>query len=146
MSTDSPDLLRSRYGAPRRDRRIGRRGWIALVAAATLLAAAFAVWVLGGQQRQPTFKDIGFQVLSEARATADFDLTKHPDDVVTCAVQALNEEYAVVGWTEVTVGALPREQLHEGRTSSHRAELRTTNLATTAVVDSCWIDERGGAA
>ncbi|MEX5299301.1 DUF4307 domain-containing protein [Kocuria sp. CPCC 205292] len=141
MSTDSPDLLSDRYGAPRRERRIGPRSWIGLAAAATVLTAVFVVWVVTARQGAPTFKDIGFEVVSEARATADFELTKRPGDVVTCAVQALNQEYAVVGWAEVTVGAVPAERLSEGGTSSHRAAVRTTNLATTAVVDSCWVEE-----
>ncbi|MEX5294579.1 DUF4307 domain-containing protein [Kocuria sp. CPCC 205268] len=145
MSTDSPDLLSDRYGAPRRERRLGPRGWIGLAVLATLLAGIFAVWVVTARQGAPTFKDIGFEVVSEARATADFELTKRPEDVVTCAVQALNEEYAVVGWTEVTVGSVPAERLGDGGTSSHRASLRTTNLATTAVVDSCWIEEESAA-
>lgn len=146
MSTDSPDLLRDRYGATRRARRLGPRGWIGVVALATLLAAGFAVWVLAGRSAAPTFKDIGFQVVSEARATADFDLTKRPDDVVTCAVTALNHEYAVVGWTEVTVGAVPEDELGDGGTSAHRVSVRTTNLATTAVVDSCWVEDRAAQA
>ena len=57
------------------------------------------------------------------------------------AVQALNQEYAVVGWSEVTIGAVPEDRLGDGGTSSHRAAVRTTNLATTAVVDSCWLED-----
>jgi hypothetical protein len=141
VSTDSPDLLRDRYGAPRRERRIGTRGWIGIAVAATLVTAVFVVWVVTARQSAPTFKDIGFEVVSEARATADFELTKRPEDVVTCAVQALNQEYAVVGWSEVTIGAVPEDRLGDGGTSSHRAAVRTTNLATTAVVDSCWLED-----
>lgn len=139
MSTDSPDLLRNRYGAPRR--RIGLRSWLGVLVLGTLLTAAFVAWVVTARQSVPTFKDVSFQVVSEAQATADFDLTKRPDDVVTCAVRALNEEYAVVGWAEVTVGAVPGERLGDGGTSSHRVMLRTTNLATTAGVDSCWVED-----
>ncbi|MFI7580350.1 DUF4307 domain-containing protein [Kocuria kalidii] len=140
MSIDSPDLLRNRYGASRHEHRIGPRGWIGIVLAVTLLTAVFAVWVVLARQSAPTFKDIGFEVVSEARATADFELTKRPEDVVTCAVQALNQEYAVVGWAEVTVGSVPEDRLSDAGTSSHRAAVRTTNLATTAVVDSCWVE------
>ncbi|GAA1745755.1 DUF4307 domain-containing protein [Kocuria aegyptia] len=140
MSIDSPELLRDRYGAPRRQHRIGTRGWIGLVVLATLLAAVFVAWVVTARQAAPTFKDIGYEVVSEARATADFELTKRPEDVVTCAVRALNQEHAVVGWVEVTVGTVPEDRLGEGGTSSHRAAVRTTNLATTAVVESCWLE------
>lgn len=141
MSTDSPDLLRNRYGTPRPGRRIGPRGWIGVAVLATLLTGLFAAWIVAAQQRAPTAKDVSFVVVSEAEATADFDLTKRPDDVVTCAVRALNEEYAVVGWKEVTIGVLPEDRLGDGGTSSHRVALRTTNLATTAGVDSCWVED-----
>ncbi|MFI7481110.1 DUF4307 domain-containing protein [Kocuria sp. M1R5S2] len=140
VSTDSPDLLRTRYGTGRSAHRFGPRGWAGLAVLGTLLAAAVAVWILSAQQREPTFQDVSFEVLSEARATADFELTKRPDDVVTCAVRALNEDFAVVGWTEVTIGAVPAERLGEGGTSSHRVALRTTNLATTAGVESCRLE------
>lgn len=140
MSTDSPDLLRNRYGAPPPRRRIAPRGWVLVVVLATLLAGVFAAWIATAQQRVPTAKDVSFVVVSEAAATADFDLTKRRDDVVTCAVRALNEEYAVVGWKEVTIGVLPEDRLGEGGTSTHRVALRTTNLATTAGVDSCWVE------
>ena len=138
MSTHSPDLLRNRYGTARRTRPIGTRGWIGITVVATLLAAVFLAWVAAAQQRGPSFQNVSFHVLSEARATADFDLTKEPGTVVTCAVRALNEQYAVVGWTEVTIGAVPEERRSGTGTSSHRVALRTTNLATTAGVDSCW--------
>ncbi|MGQ1837438.1 DUF4307 domain-containing protein [Kocuria turfanensis] len=145
VSTDSPALLRDRYGRPARARRLGPRGWLGLLVLATLLAAVFIAWVVTARGAAPTFKDVGFQVVSEARVTADFDLTKRPGDVVTCAVSALNEEYAVVGWAEVTVGAVAEEQLGQGGTSTHRASVRTTNLATTAVVDSCWVEDGAAA-
>jgi hypothetical protein len=141
VSTDSPDLLRNRYGATRRTRRIGTRGWIGITAVATLLASVFIAWAAIGQQRGPTFQNVSFQVVSEAGATADFDLTKEPGTVVTCAVRALNEQFAVVGWTEVTIGAVPEQRRSGTGTSSHRVGLRTTNLATTAGVDSCWVEQ-----
>ncbi|MGY4843625.1 DUF4307 domain-containing protein [Kocuria sp. CPCC 204721] len=113
------------------------RGWMLIAAAATLVAALFVVWIVWGNSQRPVFKDVSFQITDSAHVYADFDLTKDPDQTVTCAVQALNEQYAVVGWTEVMIGQLPDDQLN-GRTSTHRVPLRTTNLATTAGVDSCW--------
>lgn len=117
------------------------RGWMLIAAAATLVAALFVVWIVWGNSQRPVFKDVSFQITDSGHVYADFDLTKDPDQTVTCAVEALNEQYAVVGWTEVTIGQLPDDQLN-GRTSTHRVPLRTTNLATTAGVDSCW--ESGG--
>ncbi|WHF24214.1 DUF4307 domain-containing protein [Kocuria rhizophila] len=53
-------------------------------------------------------KDVSFKIMDAGQAYADFDLTKDPDQTVTCAVQVLNEQCAVVGWNEVTIGHVPR--------------------------------------
>ena len=142
-----PDRLAQRYGAGHRTvtrssrRGPGTRGWVLIAVAATLVSALFIAWVVQAEGQRPVFKDVSFQVTDAGHAYADFDLTKDPEQTVTCAVQALNEQYAVVGWNEVTIGRVPAEQLN-GRTSTHRVPVRTTNLATTAGVNSCW--EAGG--
>ncbi|MCC5673121.1 DUF4307 domain-containing protein [Kocuria rhizophila] len=137
------ERLARRYGSGHRTvartprRGPSGRGWILIAAAATLVSALFVVWIVWGQSQRPVFKDVGFQITDAAHGYADFDLTKDPEQSVTCAVQALNEQYAVVGWNEVTIGHVPEDQLN-GRTSTHRVPVRTTNTATTAGVDSCW--------
>ena len=105
------------------------------------MAALFVVWIVWGGSQKPVFKDVSFHVADAGHAYADFDLTKDPDQSVTCAVQALNEQYAVVGWREVTIGRVAESELN-GRTSTHRVPVRTTNLATTAGVNSCWTSQR----
>lgn len=138
-------VLAQRYGGGyrrvNRPRRRGpsTRGWIVIAAAATLLASLFVVWIVWGNSQRPVAKDVSFQITDAGHVYADFDLTKDPDQTVTCAVQALNEQYAVVGWREVTVGHVADEELN-GRTSTHRVTLRTTGIATTAGVDTCWDD------
>ena len=122
-------------GTPRRGP--GARGWILIAVAATLVAALFVTWIVRGESQQPVAKDVSFKIMDAGQVYADFDLTKDPDQTVTCAVQALNEQYAVVGWNEVTIGHVPEDELN-GRTSTHRVPVRTTNLANTAGVDSCW--------
>ncbi|RLY92235.1 DUF4307 domain-containing protein [Kocuria tytonicola] len=139
----APEVLVRRYGAGHhtvtRTPRQGpsQRGWLLIAAGATLAAALFVVWIVWGDSQKPVFKDVSFHISSSGQAYADFDLTKDPDQTVTCAVQALNQEHAVVGWNEITIGRVAEAELR-GRTSTHRVPVRTTNLATTAGVDSCW--------
>ena len=102
----------------------------------TLLASLFVVWIVWGNSQKPVAKDVSFQITDAGHVYADFDLTKDPDQSVTCAMQALNEQHAVVGWREVTIGHVAEDELN-GRTSTHRVPLRTTGIATTAGVESC---------
>ena len=146
-STQAPgEVLSQRYGSGHRTvtrpprHGLSSRGWLAVALVATLVSAAFVVWIVMGRSTAPTFKDVSFQVQDAGHTYADFDLTKDPHQTVTCAVRALNEQYAVVGWNEVTIGEVPQDEL-VGRTSTHRVPVRTTNLATTAGVDSCWAVE-----
>lgn len=142
-SPASGDVLAQRYGSSHRTMARGTRrgpspkGWLLIAAAATALAALFVIWIVLGSSSRPEYKDVSFRVQDAGHAYADFDLTKDPDQTVTCAVRALNEQFAIVGWNEVTISRVDPDELN-GRTSTHRVPVRTTNQATTAGVDSCW--------
>lgn len=139
----SGDVLAQRYGTGRgpvsaRGRRgPSYRGWVIIAVIATVLSALFVVWIVQGQSSAPAAKDVSFRVQDAGHTYADFDLTKDTDQTVTCAVRALNEQYAIVGWNEVTIGEVAPEELN-GRTSTHRVPVRTTNEANSVGVDSCW--------
>lgn len=145
-SPASGDVLAQRYGtghrtvarAPRRGP--STRGWILFATAVTALAALFVIWIVQAGSARPEYKDVSFQVRDAGHAYADFDLTKDPEQTVTCAVRALNEQFAIVGWKQVTISRVAPEELN-GRTSTHRVPVRTTNLATAAGVDSCWTEK-----
>lgn len=142
-SPASGDVLAQRYGPSHRTisrttrRGPSAKGWLLIAAAATALAALFVTWIVVGNSSHPEYKDVGFRVQDAGHAYADFDLTKDPDQTVTCAVRALNEQFAIVGWNEVTISRVAPDELN-GRTSTHRVPVRTTNKATTAGVASCW--------
>ncbi|MCT1366475.1 DUF4307 domain-containing protein [uncultured Kocuria sp.] len=129
--------LDQRYGTSRPHRRLSRRAWWAIVGALVAVGVLLAAWIAYGNSRAPTFKEVSFDDSRATDVTLDFDLTKEPEDTVTCAVQALNDQHAIVGWKEVTIGHVPEDQLRE-KTSPHRVNLRTTSQAHTATVDSCW--------
>lgn len=129
-----PSVLARRYDRrPRRPLGRGRRN--AAIATALVLATLFVVWIVAGQSNRPTSKDVGFDLVSSAEVTADFELTRDPEQPVRCGVEALNDNWAVVGYTELTVEAAAADA---ERTSIHRVPVRTTNQANTARVADCW--------
>lgn len=107
---------------------------VVLIVLALVLATAFVAWLAGAGSGAPSFKEASFRDLGTARTSMDFQLTRDPDDTVVCAIQALNDEHAVVGWKEVTVPPTPGENAVR-----RTVDLRTTGHAVSATVDSCWV-------
>lgn len=129
--------LDQRYGKKRSRRGLSRRAWWGIVAVLLVLAVSLVAWIAYGNSQGPTFKEVSFDDSRATEATLDFDLTKEPDETVTCAVQAINDQHAIVGWKEVTIGHVAEDQLR-GKTSPQRVTVRTTSQAHTVTVDSCW--------
>ena len=111
-----------------------------LAVLALLLAAAFVAWLAADRGSQPSAQEKHVQVDSPLQTTLDFEVTRDPRDPVRCAVQAVNDQRAVVGWTEVS---LPAAGEGGERTTAQRVRLLTTGRAETATVDSCWVQDRG---
>lgn len=82
-----------------------------------------------------TSKDIGFTIPDASSAIVDFNVTKPTDATVDCAVQVLNDSYAVVGWKTVRIGPA------ESGTVPQRVSLRTDSLGVTGGVNACWLVE-----
>jgi Domain of unknown function (DUF4307) len=138
-SKASAPTLSNRYGAPKRA--VSRRGKIGLLVLAGVLALAFVAWLgLGRGTAGVDSKDIGFTVTDSTQTVVDFQVTKDPGASAQCAVKALNESYAIVGWDVVTIGANSADAgAGQGRTTAQRAVLRTESLAVSGLVDSCWL-------
>ena len=133
--TQNPALA-DRYGAPRRS--LTRRGARILIVLGLLAGVAVAVWLAAGVSAPGvSFKDVGFRTDSSSRAEIDFEVSKDAGATAVCAVKALSETYAVVGWKEVRVG--PEPERRGTVTTSLAVPLRTESAAVSAVVDSCWI-------
>lgn len=131
--TSSPEnRLANRYGAPKRtfSRRTKTIAASAAIGLSVVVAALMNIPDGGGEV---TFKDVGFTVHDDAAIDVDYQVDKPADATAACAVQALNESYAVVGWKTVVIG--PAE------TSTVRQEttLRTDSLSTTGGINACWL-------
>ncbi len=121
-------------------------GRMRLVAVSVLLAAVAAVAAIALTTGSPsiTFKDVGFSLEGDGRASVDFEVTKDNADTAQCAVQVLSENYAVVGWRVVTIGPTSAEDGTDGgRTTAHRTDVRTDAPGVSGGVEACWILEDG---
>lgn len=133
MSTTAPPDLDARYGRSAPARRRGRLlAWVAGAAVAVVFAA-WVIWAgLDGTAPQLEVRDTGYQ-LTETTAAAKFEVTVEPGTAVRCAVQALSEQFEIVGWKVVD---LPPS---DDRTRAFVETVRTTMPATTGLIYRCWL-------
>lgn len=129
----TPTDLDARYGRTRRSsRRTTTIAWVGGVAVA-LTFGAWVVWAgLDGSGPELDVRDTGY-ALADDSATARFQVTVDPGTEVRCAVQALNEQFEIVGWRVVDLPAA------EERTTAHSESVRTTMPSTTALINRCWL-------
>ena len=62
-----------------------------------------------------------------------FEVTTDPGQPVSCALQALNEQFAIVGWKVID---LPPG---DDRTRSFVENVRVTEPAVTGLIYRCWL-------
>src|SRR3954451_22651764 len=133
-ASDAGDVrarLDERYG--RRAARPGRRrGLLTLLGVFVAAGAAWAVWAAVALTRSSlTWQDAGSDVVSPAVVRVTFAVRAAPGTHVVCAVRALDEAGAVVGWLDVPVVAP-----ESGRATS-TAMVPTSQPATGGGVSSC---------
>jgi hypothetical protein len=124
---------------PARVRKPLTRGRIFVISLASLLSLTF-IWfaiasTIAGSTQVKT-QDIGFEVVSDQQVDFRFTVSTPAElsNPATCAVQALNQQFAIVGYKEV---ALPAKN-KAGEVIS--VTVNTTELAVSGLVDYCWLD------
>ncbi|MHA7273146.1 DUF4307 domain-containing protein [Arthrobacter sp. Bz4] len=148
MNTNQPPVSRvaNRYGTPKPGlpgRTKKRIIWGALAVAVVTIG----VFTVQTSVPEVTSKDVGFNIQDAGNANVDFDVTKAPDATVQCAVQVLSETYAVVGWEIVEIGPNSADEGTDGgRTTAHRAQIRTESVGVSGGVNACWVIEENGSA
>ena len=126
--------LEARYGRTRAWSR--RERLLGIVAGlAVLLTATLWVWWVGTDPARTALqsRDIAFEIVDDSTVEVIFEVTVEPGTPVTCAVEALNTAYTIVGWREVELPGA------DTQTATHRVEVRTTEPATTGLVSECWL-------
>jgi hypothetical protein len=124
---------------PARVRKPLTRGRIFVISLASLLSLTF-IWfaitsTIAGSTQVKT-QDIGFEVVSDQQVDFRFTVTTPAElsNPATCAVQALNQQFAIVGYKEVALPAKTKA----GEVIS--VTVNTTELAVSGLVDYCWLD------
>lgn len=111
-----------------------------LLVVAGVLALAWVLWVVVGGNAGVSQKLLSYNVVDGTMTTVDLSVTKDPGATAKCAVKAMNDAYAVVGWNVITIGPNGTGVgSANGRTTTVRGELRTDSLAVTGLVENCWI-------
>ena len=130
--------LDARYG--RTPARSTRMRVIAIAAAAgvAVVVVAWVIWVgLLGPAASLETKDVGYAILSDTSGEVRWQLTAPADAEVSCALRAVSEKHAVVGWRVVEV-----PPSHE-TTRILRETLRTSEPAVGGSVFRCWLSADG---
>lgn len=142
MSTDHAPVPRvaNRYGAPKPRPASPRRRWLIWAALAAAVVAT-GIFSLFAGATEVSSKDVGFSIDSPSLARVDYEVTKDPEATAQCAVQVLNESYAIVGWTVVTIPPAGSSDAAGGRTTSHSTTVRTESEGVSGGVNACWIVE-----
>jgi hypothetical protein len=128
------DDLAARYG--RTPARTARLRFVAIAAAAGVAAVviAWVVWVgLLGPSASLETKDVGYVATSDDAGEVRWQLTAPADTPVSCALKAVSEKHAVVGWLVVEVP--PSSET----TRVLRATLRTSEPTVSGSVYRCWL-------
>jgi len=124
-------MLDERYGRRTATRRT-RIAWIALIAVAAVVVIWFG-WSTVTDPNNGVKADGTAFHLEEHSATVDFQLTAPIGATVACAIEALDEEYGVVGWKIVEYEA------SEAHTRAFSETVPLVAEATTGLVNSCWV-------
>lgn len=141
MPAPASPSLANRYGGQKRA--LSGKTKRILLAAALAVGIGFMAWIsTSNAAATVTYKDIGYSTPDATLAEVDFQVTKDPATEAKCAVKALDAKFAVVGWKVVDIGSNAADEGADGgRTTVHRALVRTESQAVSAVVDSCWIPD-----
>jgi Na+/proline symporter len=123
------ELLAERYGKkpknPKRDR-------LAIIGIAVVILVGFLTWaiaVTAENSGKPNGNLLSFSIESASLVSVEISASEHRNQNVICQVEALAEDYEVVGYKEVP--------LAKGQEMT-KTTVNTVKPAVSAVVKDCW--------
>lgn len=126
--------LETRYGRTPRRRLWDRRILWTTAGVFFVVLTAWVVWAgLDGASPTIETRDTRHSIIDENSVSVTFEVSMPTGKAASCAVQALNESFTVVGWKVID---LPPSDLY---TRSFTEVLRTTELSNTGLVYRCWL-------
>lgn len=99
-----------------------------LATSLVLVFLGWAIWVTVSNATNVKSQVLGYEVLSPSQTSVKFSV-QSPAGAAKCAIQVLNQAYAVVGYKELEVAA----------TGEFETFVNTTELGVTGLVDKCWL-------
>jgi hypothetical protein len=132
--TTTQQRLDERYG---RSPRVERRTRRIMIVAAALFAVVFTAWVvwggLSGTSAEIETRDLGYANITQTSIDVRWEVSVAPGTEVTCAMQALNKSFGIVGWRVIELPA------STDRTRMFTETLRTAEPAVTGLPYECWL-------
>ena len=132
--TANPELD-ARYG---RSSGTNRRRRVLGIVAAAVFAVVLVAWVawggLFGESASLETRDLGHEIVSDSLVSVQFEVTSDVDGPISCAMQALNGSFTVVGFRVIE---LPES---ESRTRQFTEDVRTSELAVSGLIYRCWLE------
>lgn len=126
--------LDARYGRTPTDR---RRSRVVIIGTAIAFVVVFAAWViwggLSGTNATLEVRELGYRNATENSIEVRWEVTVEPGSEVSCAIQALNSSFGIVGWRVVELGP------SESRTRIFQEPVRTAEPPVTGLPYRCWL-------
>ena len=123
------EQLDERYGRTR----TRRAPWIIAGVVALLVVGAFGWMIVAQSMSSVDADDLGFELVDEHTVDVRFQVSGVQGKDVVCVVEALDEEFGVVGWKVVEIPA------GDSHTQALSATIPTVSAATTGLVNTCWV-------
>lgn len=130
--SNQEELLAQRYGKGRQ--RLSRKTKVVLASSGVLLLVLLAAIITAISYNPLSYKDLSFSVQSAQSVEVEFEVTAPPGSAVKCAIQALNNQFGVVGYKVFFLEPSPEP------VNRYSVRLNTTELAVTGLVDSCELE------
>ena len=127
-------ILDARYGRTPDRRR--RTRLIAIIAAAgvVVVVVAWVLWVgLFGPAAGLDHRDLGYVVDGNSAIEVRYEVTMDAGQTASCALQALNSDFGIVGWKVVDIPA------SDHGTRAFSETLKTSETAVTGLIYRCWL-------
>lgn len=122
------DLLADRYGRKTNAKQVNRRLVIGLAAVLIAIFVGWATWVTVDGANQVKSQDLAYEVLGPEQTSVRFSVSS-PAGPAVCAIQVLNQSFAVVGYRELEIS----------QSGEYEVLVNTTEPGVTGLVDKCWL-------
>jgi Domain of unknown function (DUF4307) len=126
--------IEARYGRTPSRRRRTRLIAIVVGAGVLVVVAAWVLWVgLFGPAAGLDHRDLGYVLHGDSAIEVRYEVTMDVGQTASCAVQALNSDFGIVGWKVVDIPA------SDHGTRAFRQTLTTSEEAVTGLIYRCWL-------